>query len=403
MPIFVWSGTNAKGRKRKGSMEAQDTRQVEAFLKRLRISDYTIKDAPKDLLSGIAFFAPKITVKDIMLFTRQFSTMIDAGLPLVQCLKIMSDQTDNATLKTMLRDINNSVQSGATLSDALRKYPKHFDSLYCNLVAAGETAGILDTILKRLAEYIEKAEKLKRKVKGALAYPLIVMGVGVVVMLVIMIFVIPTFEEMFASFGKELPSLTQLVIDCSRIIINQWYIIIPILIAAFIGLKKFFGTETGKLLFDTYALKIPVFGDLLRKVAVSKFTRTLATMLQAGVPIITSLDIVAGTAGNKVVEEALLDSRAAIAEGRPLVDPLMESQVFPNMVTSMIAVGEEAGALDVMLLKIADFFDDEVDAAVETVMTMIEPLMIVFLGGTVGTLIIAMYLPIFGMGSAVSG
>ncbi|MDR1657287.1 MAG: type II secretion system F family protein [Deltaproteobacteria bacterium] len=403
MPIYAWNGVNAKGKKRKGSMEAQDTRQVEAFLKRLRISNYTIKDAPKDLLSGIAFFAPKITVKDVMLFTRQFSTMIDAGLPLVQCLKIMSDQTDNATLKSMLRDINNSVQSGATLSDALRKFPKHFDSLYCNLVAAGETAGILDTILKRLAEYIEKAEKLKRKVKGALAYPLIVMGVGVVVMLVIMIFVIPTFEEMFSSFGKELPKLTQLVIDCSRIIINQWYILLPAIIAAGIGLKKFIGTPLGQLLFDTYALKVPVFGDLLRKVAVSKFTRTLATMLQAGVPIITSLDIVAGTAGNKVVEEALLDSRAAIAEGRPLVDPLLESAVFPNMVTSMIAVGEEAGALDVMLLKIADFFDDEVDAAVETVMTMIEPLMIVFLGGTVGTLIIAMYLPIFGMGSAVSG
>jgi type IV pilus assembly protein PilC len=403
MPIFAWSGVNFKGKKRKGTMEANDTRQVEAFLKRLRISDFTIKDAPKDLLSGIAMFAPKITVKDVMLFTRQFSTMIDAGLPLVQCLKIMADQSDNPTLKNMLRDINNSVQSGATLSDALRKYPDHFDSLYCNLVAAGETAGILDTILKRLAEYIEKAEKLKRKVKGALAYPLIVMGVGVVVMLVIMIFVIPTFEEMFSSFGKELPALTQMVIDVSNILIKQWYIILPGIILAFIGVKRFMKTDLGKLLFDTYSLKLPIFGDLLRKVAVSKFTRTLATMLQAGVPIITSLDIVAGTAGNKVVEEALLDSRSAIAEGRPLVDPLIESQVFPNMVTSMIAVGEEAGALDIMLLKIADFFDDEVDAAVETVMTMIEPMMIVFLGGTVGTLIIAMYLPIFGMGSAVNG
>jgi type IV pilus assembly protein PilC len=401
MPIFAWSGVNAKGKKRKGTMEAQDTRQVEAFLKRLRIGDYTIKDAPKDLLAGIPAFAPKIKVKDIMLFTRQFSTMIDAGLPLVQCLKIMADQTDNPTLKSMLRDINNSVQSGATLSDALRKYPQHFDSLYCNLVAAGETAGILDAILKRLSEYIEKAEKLKRKVKSALAYPLIVLGVGVVVMLVIMIFVIPTFEEMFSSFGKELPWLTQKVIDASNLIMNRWYILLPLIIGIAIALKKFFKTEVGEVIFDTYTLKMPVFGDLIRKVAVSKFTRTLATMLQAGVPIITSLDIVAGTAGNKVVEEALLDSRAAIAEGRPLVDPLLESAIFPNMVTSMIAVGEEAGALDIMLLKIADFFDEEVDAAVETVMTMIEPMMIVFLGGTVGTLIIAMYLPIFGMGAAV--
>ncbi|MDR1036342.1 MAG: type II secretion system F family protein, partial [Deltaproteobacteria bacterium] len=363
MQIFAWKGINFKGKRRSGTMEAQDTRQVEAFLKRLRISDYTIREAPKDLFSGLAMFAPKVSVKDIMLFTRQFSTMIDAGLPLVQCLKIMADQSENPTFKSMVRDINNSVQSGATLSDALRKYPDHFDSLYCNLVAAGETAGILDTILKRLAEYIEKAEKLKRKVKGAMAYPVIVIFVGVVVMLVIMIFVIPTFQEMFEGMGRELPSLTQLVIDASNVITGQWYIIIPIVIAFVIALRRFLKTDTGAYLFDKYSLVVPIFGDLVRKVAVSKFTRTLATMLQAGVPIITSLEIVAGTAGNKVVEEALNDSRAAIAEGRPLVDPLIESQVFPNMVTSMIAVGEEAGALDAMLLKIADFFDDEVDAA----------------------------------------
>ncbi|MDR1165314.1 MAG: type II secretion system F family protein [Deltaproteobacteria bacterium] len=402
MQIYAWKGVNFKGKRRSGTMEAQDTRQVEAFLKRLRISDYVIKDAPKDLFAGIKFFAPKITVKDIMLFTRQFSTMIDAGLPLVQCLKIMADQSDNPTLKAMIRDINNSVQSGSTLSDALRQFPDHFDSLYCNLVAAGEQAGILDTILKRLAEYIEKAEKLKRKVKGAMAYPVIVVCVGAVVMLVIMIFVIPTFQEMFEGMGRELPGLTQLVIDASSILISQWYIIVPAIIVFIIALRKFLKTELGRYLFDKYSLVIPLFGDLMRKVAVSKFSRTLATMLQAGVPIITSLEIVAGTAGNKVVEEALNDSRSAISEGRPLVDPLLESQVFPNMVTSMIAVGEEAGALDAMLIKIADFFDDEVDAAVETVMTMIEPLMIVFLGGTVGTLIIAMYLPIFGMGAGMS-
>jgi type IV pilus assembly protein PilC len=401
MQIYAWKGINFKGKRRSGTMEAQDTRQVEAFLKRLRISDYTIKEAPKDLFSGIKMFAPKVTVKDIMLFTRQFSTMIDAGLPLVQCLKIMADQSENPTFKSMVRDVNNSVQSGATLSDALRKYPEHFDSLFCNLVAAGETAGILDTILKRLAEYIEKAERLKRKVKSALAYPLIVVGVGAIVMIVILVFVIPTFQEMFEGMGRELPGLTQLVIDMSSILIGYWYILLPCMIGAFIAFRKFLKTETGGYLFDRYSLVVPIFGDLMRKVAVSKFTRTLATMLQAGVPIITSLEIVAGTAGNKVVEEALNDARAAIAEGRPLVDPLLESQVFPNMVTSMIAVGEEAGALDAMLIKIADFFDEEVDTAVETVMTMIEPLMIVFLGGTVGTLIIAMYLPIFGMGAGM--
>ncbi|MDR2198374.1 MAG: type II secretion system F family protein [Deltaproteobacteria bacterium] len=402
MPNYVWKGINAKGKRRSGHMEATDTRQVEAFLKRLRISDYTIKDAPKDLFSGIAMFAPKIKPKDVMIFTRQFSTMIDAGLPLVQCLKIMADQSDNPTLKSMIRDVNNSVQSGATLSDALRKYPEQFDSLYCNLVAAGETAGILDTILKRLAEYIEKSERLKRKVKGALVYPVIVLFVGGVVTLVIMIFVIPTFEEMFASSGKELPMLTQKVIDMSNLVTTRWYIIFPALGAMVFAIRKIMKTEQGAYYFDKYSLSMPLFGDLLRKVAVSKFSRTLATMLQAGVPIITSLEIVAGTAGNKVVEEALNDSKAAIAEGRPLVDPLIESQVFPNMVTSMIAVGEEAGALDAMLIKLADFYDEEVDAAVETVMTMIEPLMIVFLGGTVGTLIIAMYLPIFGMAATMN-
>jgi type IV pilus assembly protein PilC len=402
MPNYAWKGVNAKGKRRSGTLEANDTRQVETFLKRLRITDYTIKDAPKDLLSGIAMFAPKIKAKDVMIFTRQFSTMIDAGLPLVQCLKIMADQSDNPTLKSMIRDLNNSVQSGATLSDALRKYPLQFDSLYCNLVAAGETAGILDIILKRLAEYIEKAEKLKRKVKSAMVYPVIVLFVGLVVTLVIMVAVIPSFEEMFASSGKELPWLTQKVIDISHFITTKWYLILPAVVAFVILVRKLLKTEQGGYLFDKASLSAPVFGDLIRKVAVSKFSRTLATMLQAGVPIITSLEIVAGTAGNKVVEEALNDSRSAISEGRPLVDPLIESQVFPNMVTSMIAVGEEAGALDAMLIKLADFFDDEVDAAVETVMTMIEPLMIVFLGATVGTLIIAMYLPIFGMAATMN-
>jgi type IV pilus assembly protein PilC len=402
MPNFAWKGINSKGKRRSGTMEAPDTRQVEAFLKRLRITDYTIKDAPKDLLAGIAMFAPKVKPKDVMIFTRQFSTMIDAGLPLVQCLKIMADQSDNATFKTLIRDVNNSVQSGATLSDALRKFPEQFDSLYCNLVAAGETAGILDIILKRLAEYIEKSEKLKRKVKGAMIYPVIILCMGIAVTVVIMIFVIPTFDEMFSSTGQELPWLTQKVIDISNFVTTKWYIVIIGAIALFLIVRKILKTEQGRYVFDKYSLALPVFGDLLRKVAVSKFSRTLATMLQAGVPIITSLEIVAGTAGNKVVEEAINDSRAAISEGRPLVDPLIESQVFPNMVTSMIAVGEEAGALDAMLIKLADFFDDEVDAAVDAVMTMIEPMMIVFLGVTVGTLIIAMYLPIFGAAATMN-
>ncbi|MDR1043601.1 MAG: type II secretion system F family protein [Candidatus Adiutrix sp.] len=399
MPIYNWKGIGSGGRRRKGKLEAPDERQVENFLKRLRISDYSIKEAPKDLV----LMKPKVKPKDVMIFTRQFSTMIDAGLPLVQSLKVLSDQADNPTFKSALRDINNSVQSGSTLSDSMRKYPKMFDELYCNLVAAGEAAGILDSILKRLAEYIEKNEKLKRKVKGAMAYPAVVLFVAGAVVIVLLVFVIPVFTEVFSGFGAELPALTQMVVNASDIMINN-AVAVLICTAVFVfTMVKVGKTSKGRAILDAGALKAPVFGDLVRKVAVAKFSRTLATMLQAGVPIISSLDIVASTAGNKVVEEAIIESRMAIAEGRSLTDPLMESGVFPGMVTQMIAVGEEAGALDAMLLKVADFYDDEVDAAVDTLTTLIEPMLIVFLGVTVGTIIIAMYLPIFSMGEAVGG
>ena len=397
MPYYVWKGTGSKNRKRKGKLEATDERQVENFLKRLRITDYTIKEAPKD----ISLMKPKVTPKDLMIFTRQFSTMIDAGLPLVQSLKVLSDQQENPTFKDMLRDINGAVQSGSTLSDSMRKYPKVFDELYCNLVAAGEAAGILDTILKRLAEYIEKAERLKRKVKSAMAYPAVVLFVAVAVVIVLLVFVIPVFEEVFAGLGSELPGLTKMVVKASNILVENALVVCGVAVVFIVILSKFVKTEIGRRVLDVVGLKLPVFGDLLRKVAVAKFSRTLSTMLQAGVPIIASLDIVASTAGNKVIEEAIIESRVAIAEGRSLTDPLLESGVFPGMVTSMIAVGEEAGALDSMLVKVADFYDDEVDAAVDAVTSLIEPMLIVFLGVTVGTLVIAMYLPIFTMGEAV--
>ena len=398
MPYYVWKGTGSKNRKRKGKLEAADERQVENFLKRLRIVDYTIKEAPKD----IQLVKPKVKPKDLMIFTRQFSTMIDAGLPLVQSLKVLGDQQENPTFKDILRDINGSVQSGSTLSDSMRKYPKVFDELYCNLVAAGEAAGILDSILKRLSEYIEKAEKLKRKVKSALAYPTVVLMVAVAVIVLLLVAVIPVFEEVFSGLGSALPPLTQFVVDLSNILVNNYIWVVSLLVVLVVGLKKFVKTEFGQRAVDTLGLKVPVFGDLMRKVAVAKFARTLSTMLQAGVPIIASLDIVASTAGNKVIEEAIIESRMAIAEGRALTDPLLESGVFPGMVTSMIAVGEEAGALDSMLVKVADFYDDEVDAAVDAVTSLIEPLLIVFLGVTVGTVVIAMYMPIFGMGEAVN-
>lgn len=400
MAIYKWQGINAKGLKRRGKMEAPDPRPVEAFLKRMRIHDYTIKEAPKDIFENIAILAPKVKSKDIMVFTRQLATMIEAGLPLVQCLKILAEQQENRTFKLALTDVNNSVQAGSTLSDSMRKF-HFFDELYCNLIAAGETAGILDTILKRLAAYIEKAERLKRKVKGALVYPTVVMAVAIAVIIVIMVFVIPVFQEIFESFDKEMPVLTQLVINLSMFLKNNLiYAVMATGVVCFI-IYKFVKTPSGRYIVDQMLLQIPVFGDLLRKMGVAKFTRTLSTMIKAGVPIITSLEVVARTAGNKVIEEALMESRSAIAEGRALTDPLMESGIFPNMVLQMIAVGEEAGALDSMLEKVADFYDEEVDAAVEAVMALIEPMLIVFLGVTVGTLVIAMYLPIFGMAGAI--
>lgn len=401
MPIFLWQGVNSKGVKRKGKMEAEEERQVEAMLRRMRIHPTKIKSAPKDLFENIKWMQPKVKAKEIMIFTRQFSTMIDAGLPLVNCLKILADQQENRSFKSLLKDINLSVQTGATLSDSLKKFPKVFDDLFCNLVAAGEAGGILDTILQRLAEYIEKSQKLKAKIKGALWYPAIVVVVAVMVIAVIMIFVIPTFSEMFSSFGKALPVLTQMVIHLSNWMVSWWWALAACLIALVVGFKVFIGTEKGRVVFDRAALAAPIFGDLLRKVAVAKFTRTLSTMMAAGVPILASLEIVARTSGNRIVEEAIMDARGAISEGRSLADPLFESGVFPAMVIQMIAVGEEAGALDTMLMKIADFFDDEVDAAVDTMTSLIEPVLIVFLGGAIGTLVIAMYLPIFGMASAL--
>ncbi|MFH1091935.1 MAG: type II secretion system F family protein [Pseudomonadota bacterium] len=401
MPIFIWQGVNTKGIKRKGKMEADEERHVEAMLKRMRITPTRIKPAPKDLFSGISFLKPKVKPRDIMIFTRQFSTMIDAGLPLVSCLKILSDQQENSTFKSMLRDINMSVQTGSTLSEGLKKFPKTFDDLFTNLVAAGEAGGILDEILQRLATHIEKAERLKRKIKGAMMYPIIVMSVAVIVILVIMVFVIPVFQAMFADFGKALPMLTQVVINLSNFIkSNIIYMIVAGGVAAY-AFKRFIKTEKGRVIYDRLMLKMPVFGDLLRKVAVAKFTRTLSTMMSSGVPILASMDIVAKTAGNKIVEAAIVDTKAAIAEGRSIADPLMESGVFPTMVVQMISVGEESGALDSMLSKIADFYDEEVDTAVDAMTSMIEPLLMVFLGGALGTLIIAMYLPIFSLASAI--
>lgn len=402
MPVYQWVGTNRKNGVQKGEMEARDENAVRSNLVRLKITPTKIKKKPKDLFENVSFLQPKVKQADIILFARQFSTMIDAGLPIIQCMDILYTQQNNPTFRKMLKEIKDAVEGGATLAEALKKFPKHFDDLFTNMIAAGEAGGILDAILRRLASYMEKAAKLKSKVKGAMTYPIVTLIIAVLVLAVILIFVIPVFEEMFADFGGELPAATRVVVSMSELVKSKIIYIIGAIIIFTIAYKKFYSTEKGRDVVDDLVLKFPVFGDLLRKVAVAKFTRTMGTMLASGVAILEALDIVAKTAGNKTVEKAIYDVRSGIAEGRTMADPLSESGVFPQMVCQMISVGESTGALDAMLEKIADFYDEEVDQAVENLTSLIEPFMLVFLGVTIGGLVVAMYLPIFKMASAIS-
>jgi len=404
MPVFLWKGKDRTGSPQKGEIEAENEAAVRLQLRSKRITPTRIRLKPKGIFSaqiGGGARQQKITPKDVVIFTRQFSTMIDAGLPLVQGLEILSSQQTNKSFKHVLTSIKETVESGSTLADALKKHPKVFDELYVNLVAAGEVGGILDTILSRLSVYMEKIEALKKKVKGAMLYPIIVLVVAVVVICVLLIFVIPIFEKMFGEFGKELPAFTQMVINMSNWL-KKW--IIP-LILLFIGigylLKRFYSTTRGRALIDDLILKAPVFGELIRKVAVARFTRTLGTMISSGVPILDGLDIVARTAGNRTIQTAIETTRKSIAEGKNIAEPLAESGVFPPMVVQMISVGESTGALDAMLSKIADFYDEEVDAAVDALTSMLEPMLMVFLGGAIGAIVIAMYLPIFKMAGAI--
>ena len=403
MPIYLWQGQDRKGTVQKGEIEAPDERSVQLQLRRMQIRPTKIKKKPKDLFENVSFLQPKVQSSDVVVFSRQFATMIGAGLPLIQCLDILRSQQENKTFKTILKDIKENVEGGSTLADALSKHSGTFDDLFVNMVSAGETGGILDTILERLSAFMEKAMKLKKQVKSAMTYPVIVLIIAVLVIGVILVFVIPVFEKMFADFGGALPAPTQLVVTLSRFVKgNILYMVGAIVIFVF-AFKKFYSTENGRTLVDDYLLKLPVFGILLRKVAVAKFTRTLGTMVSSGVPILDALDIVAKTAGNKTVEGAIYNVRSAISEGRTMADPLAESGVFPSMVCQMVAVGESTGALDSMLSKIADYYDDEVDAAVDSLTSMIEPFMMVFLGVTIGGLVISMYLPIFKMAGMVGG
>lgn len=401
MPTYIWKGKNSYGEKRKGEIEAPDLASATSQVKRLRIANPIVKEKPKDLFENISFLKPNVTGKDIVIFTRQLSTMIDAGLPLVQGLEILEKQQSNKTFKEALGEIRLDVEAGSTLADAMRKKPKIFDNLFTNMIEAGETGGILDTILSRLAGFMEKSMTLKKKIKGALTYPTICLAISLLILVIILVFVVPVFSKMFEDFGSTLPLPTQIVVNLSDFFKHNIFYVIIAIFTLIMGVKKAYSTEKGQKIIDKGLLHTPVVGTLLRRVAVSKFTRTLSTMLQSGVPILEALQVVAKTAGNKVIETAVFRVGDAIAEGRPLADPLEETGVFPNMVVQMINVGESVGALDTMLEKIADFYDEEVDQAVENLTAMIEPFMMVFLGGMIGGLVVAMYLPIFKIASVV--
>jgi len=394
--VFQWSGKTVRGTIESGEMTATTREEVIALLRKRNITATVVTEKTKKGIFDKFTFGGKVKDKDIVIFTRQFATMIDAGLPLVQALDILSSQVENKTLGKTLAQVKVDVESGATYADALKKHPRVFSELYVNMVAAGEAGGILDTILNRLAAYIEKAMKLKKKVKGAMVYPAVVTSIAVLVIAVIMIFVVPTFSKMFAQLGGTLPLPTRIIINMSNFIAGIGGLLVAGAIVAFVVfLVQFRRTEKGKYITDRILLKLPIFGMLLNKVAVAKFTRTLGTLISSGVPILDGLDITAKTSGNKVIEYAIIDVRKGVVGGKTLAEPITKAQVFPPMVTHMIAVGESTGALDAMLSKIADFYDDEVDATVSNLTAMMEPILMVFLGGTVGFIVVAMYLPIF--------
>ena len=395
MALYEWVGKDRVGEERRGVLDAPNPTQAENILKGMGVSATSIKKKKGGgiIIPGIT----KVAVKSKVVFTRQLATMIDAGLPLVQCLEILGNQEPDPLLQQTVLAVKQSVEGGTTFADALAKHPKVFDNLFVNLIAAGEVGGILDTILNRLAAYMEKAMKLKQKVKGAMKYPVTVLVVSLTITGFLLVKVIPTFSEMFESMGKDLPALTANVVAISDWAVANLHIVLSILAAIFVAFKLITATAPGRLAWDTAVINAPVFGPLIKKAAVAKFTRTLGTLISSGVPILDALEIVARTAGNKVVENAVLYTREKISEGKSIAAPLMEQTVFPKMVVQMIAVGESTGAMDIMLTKIADFYDDEVDAAVDGMTSLIEPLIMVVLGGIISVVLLAMYLPIFNM------
>lgn len=398
MPLYNWEGKNRSGRIIKGSMQANSIDAVYAQLNSQLITPIKVVEGKEKKSKGGG-----IPTKDKVVFTRQFSTMIDAGLPLVQSLEILSSQQPNKAFKEVLYQVKADVEQGSTLAESLKKHPKVFDDLYVGLVAAGEMGGMLDQILNRLASYMEKSEKLVKRVKGAMTYPIAVIGIAVVVVAVILIFVIPVFQKMFADFGGELPAPTQFVINLSNALKKYGIFMAMGLFGLITLVKKYYATPGGRMKIDALLLHAPVVSDLIRKSAVARFTRTLGTMISSGVQILDGLEIVAKTAGNKVIEKAIMDARVSISQGKTVAEPIRQSGVFPPMVVQMISVGEATGAMDTMLNKIADFYEEEVDAAVDALTAMLEPLLMVFLGTALGGLIISMYLPIFKLAGAAGG
>ncbi len=395
MPTFAWEGKSRTGELKRGTIEAESEQNVLARLKAEQITPSKVAKQGGGLLSKIPL-GGGVSEKEIVVFTRQFATMIDAGLPLVQCLDILASQAENKTFKKVLEDVKAHVEGGATFSEALKRHPKVFDELYVNLIAAGEVGGILDTILGRLGAYIEKSMKLKRQVRGAMVYPISILCVAIIVVVVLLVKVIPVFQNMFKEFkAGSLPAPTQFVINLSEGFKHNWYIFFGVTAGALIGGSMALKTDKGADAFDAFILKFPVIGGVIRKIVVARFTRTLGTLLSSGVPILDSLEIVAKTAGNRTVKRSIMYAREKISEGKDLAGPLAETRVFPPMVVQMIGVGEQTGAMDAMLQKIADFYEDEVDVAVAALTSLMEPIMMVFLGVVVGGLIIAMYLPIF--------
>ena len=396
MATFTYTARAFNGDLRTATIDASSRDDVISQLRKQRLSVVKIdQDATKKIGKGA------IKTRDVVIFTRQFSTMINSGLPLVQALTILAEQTDNKALAEVTRKVVFDVESGNTVADALSKHPRAVTNLYVNMVAAGEAGGILDTILMRLATFLEKNDALVRKVKGAMIYPAVIMSVAGIAVVVLLIFVIPVFAGMFASGGMALPLPTRIVIGASGFLKAYWWVIGAVIIVGGYSFKKYYATSSGKLVIDRIMLRVPVLGDVLRKSAVSRFTRTLGTLISSGVSILEGLEITAKTAGNRVIQDAIMQSRSSIAGGDTIAQPLQKSKVFPPMVISMIAVGEQTGGLDEMLSKIADFYDEEVDAAVSTLLSLMEPIMIVVLGVIVGGMVVAMYLPIFDMVNAV--